>query len=206
MAGITHSGGLLADAVFPVEHRRLFRLQVQVQGHLVRGRLEMVRLALEACLPVVDPDVIAIHSRARHSQGAPAGFFIKEKFFARNISEGQVSEIQRVQGPGRPGAGIGTAHPHPKKSELITERLSRLRTQMAGVIPPFGLKLRVGGMVPGKDKFPAREGQTEFLRGLGHGYWDTPKKEAGTEDKTAGASASRPTRCLPEAHACLSSR
>ena len=78
-----------------------------------------------------------------------------------------MGEIEGVEAPGRTGLGIGLAQPYPEKGELVAEGLPLLRGQVTGIIPPFGFKVRVGGVVPGKDIFPARQGQAEFLGGLG---------------------------------------
>ena len=109
----------------------------------------MVHIALELRLPIVDPDFIVIRGRARHPQGAPTGLFMEGKFSSLDIGEGEVGEINGVKGPGGTGLGIGLAHPDPKKSKLVAERLSLLGGQVAGIIPPFGFKLRDGRHGPG---------------------------------------------------------
>jgi hypothetical protein len=52
-----------------------------------------------------------------------------------------------------------------KKGHLKAEPLSPIRLQMAGVIPPFSLELRVRKMVLGKRYFSTREHNPVTKRG-----------------------------------------
>ena len=144
-----------------MQHRGFHRGQDQVQGQALVPGLKMVASAGKLRLPVVDPDLELPFFRPGQPQGPPAGLFPKPEGAPGGIGEGQVGEIDGVGPPGRAGLRVRRAQGRPEEGELVAEGSPSPDLQMARIIPPLRLVLRVGAVVPGKLEDPAGPGPSK---------------------------------------------
>ena len=80
--------------------------------------------------------------------------------FAVDVAQCQVGEVDLV---GFPDGVPLHAVPLPEKCQLITEAMAVMGFQIAGEVPPLGLKVRVRKMVAGKRESIAGPGRSPGL-------------------------------------------
>ena len=97
------------------------------------------------------------------SKGATAQFLRKVKFIGAAIGDGQVAEVDIPYGPSGAGLGGHQLQSMPEESDLVPVGVSRGVPKVAGEIPPFGFKLRMGTVVAGELPAPGREGAGPFF-------------------------------------------
>ena len=95
-------------------------------------------------------------------KGATAQFFRKVKPIPLSVGDCEVGEIDIPHGPSGAGLGGHQLQSMPEESDLVPVGVSRGVLKVAGEIPPFGFKLRMGAVVAGELPAPGCEGAGPF--------------------------------------------
>src|SRR5581483_8808018 len=107
-------------------------------------------IAIHARLPAIDPDMEPPGLGARFPQRRAADLLGVEESLCLKIRDRSMREIELTDRPARSWRLHARRHGPTEKSQLESELAAVGRTQMAGVIPPFGPKAIVRSMVAGE--------------------------------------------------------
>src|SRR5262245_36872846 len=98
--------------------------------------------------PVVAPDVIALVSSASDAYRRPIDSIAIEGSLVAMLGQRNVGPTELRRRPWRrPREPIALIHAPPEKGQLKAIILPIRRAQVAGIVPPLGLKRRMGGMI-----------------------------------------------------------
>src|ERR1017187_4696644 len=187
---LARDGGLLADAVLSVNHRRRARNEAQREANLFGHRGERLsaggRVPLR--LPIAVPDARLGGARAGDSGTRTVEALVVAEALPVDIGQREVSQIQVVDAPdgGVGGVSLGIALAEEDQFEAVTVPVPGV--DIARVIQPFGAEIGVFEVVARKlvhvagERLPVlrRSGQEEEQQNLhgsdsgGHGSGRVP--------------------------------
>src|SRR5712664_510685 len=136
----------LADAIFTVDDWRFFRVQGQMQ---LKARIESLQIQVVAVplnLPIPIPETTEGFAHRGDAWAGTIGAFRMIELTAIQIAQSEMREVEILHVPSRGLSGI-TADGLPEESQFESEPPAVNRFQISGVVPPFGLKIRMIEMV-----------------------------------------------------------
>src|SRR5262249_19083256 len=132
-----------------MDNRRLCRMQSKAKGEAFIDRLQLLLFAAPLNAPISVPDPTVGFAHACDSRTGAIDTFILIKTAAVQVAQSQMSEVQIADVPTR-RVCQATADALAKKCQLETEAMAVRGTQVAGVIPPFRLKVGMIEMIAWK--------------------------------------------------------
>ena len=172
MRGVAGAGRLDAHAVDPVHDGRLGRAEGKVEGELFGLRLDApAAIGLRRQLPVVDPGQplagLGRIAKAGLGEGSARNLAVVVETPAVDLRDGEVGELEVVHREARSPLPRRSGRPHAlaEEGQLVAEGAAGLGvTDVAGEIPPLGLEVPVGAVIPRKLVLPARPGLPPLAR------------------------------------------
>src|SRR5580704_11235603 len=152
--------GLLADAVLALNHGRLLGLHGESQFELWIDRLERLLVAVPLNLPVAVPDSSVLGADSCDGGPGTIRAFGVEEVAAVEIAKREMREIEVAHVPGIRLRCVAI-YALSKKGQFKTKVTTVGGSDVAGVIPPFGLIIGMIEMVA--RKFVAVSGQCDSV-------------------------------------------
>ena len=141
-----------------MQGRRFDGSQLEFQGHVSFFDFDKVVSSLRFNFPILILYEIAVHGSPCLVTIATARSLPEVKFFRLLIGKRKMGhvEIGKERGIFLLFA-LPVAQAKAKECHLIAVALTAFSFQMACVVPPFGLEIRMGEMILGKGEFPSRQ-------------------------------------------------
>jgi len=151
-----------AEAGLPVQHDRLYGFQSKIQRVALLSRLKKNRISLSFRAPILDVHVQVFTSCIRKAGSFSGQKIGMEESLVLDVREGKMGGIEISHCPGGLAWARLREETPPKKGELKSPSLVRLRIEIPRKVPPLGLETRMFSMILRKREAASRHCRSEM--------------------------------------------